>query len=187
MVPPCFNLSNGDCQVTRTLAAKFADDNTPCNGGKHDVDSVNQAIGHIMEWCESNYLILNNEKSKEVQIKLSHSVTFQPVHDIEITDKLKILGITFTDKLSFEPHITKATKKASSQLFLLVKLKNLGYTKIELNHLYNQLVMPILLYGIQVWGGGGAPQYLLDKLKAESRGGLLMQALFKGLSQSTTW
>ena len=141
-----------------------------------------------MEWCESDYLILNNEKSKEVQIKLSHSVTFQPVHDIEITDKLKILGITFTDKLSFEPHITKATKKASSQLFLLVKLKNPVYTKIELNHLYNQLVMPILLYGIQVWGGGGggAPQYLLDKIKAESRGGLLMQALFKGLSQSTT-
>ena len=92
---PCFNLSYDDCQVTQTLAtfAKFADDNTPCIGGKHGVDSANQAIGH-MEWCESNNFISNNEKSKEVQIKLSHSVTIQTVHDIEITDKFKILGIT---------------------------------------------------------------------------------------------
>ena len=154
--PPCFNFSYDDCQVTQTLAtsAKFAHDNTPCIGGKHGVVSANQATGHIMEWFESNNLILNNEKSKEVQIKLSHSITIQPVHDIEITDKLKILGITFTDKLSFEPHITKATRKASSQLFLLIKLKSRGYTKTELNLLYNQLVMPILSYGIQVWGGG---------------------------------
>ena len=98
---PCFNLSYDDCQVTQTVAtsANFEDDNTPCIGGKHGVDSANQATGHIMEWCESNNLILNNEKSKEVQIKISHSVTIQPVHDIEITDKVKILGITFTDKL----------------------------------------------------------------------------------------
>ena len=103
MGPPCFNLSYYDCQVTQTLttSAKLADDNIPCIGDKHGVDSANQAIGHIMEWCESNNLILNNEKSKEAQIKLSHSVTIQPVHDIEITDKFKILDITFTDKLSF--------------------------------------------------------------------------------------
>ena len=101
MGPPCFNLSYDDCQVTQTLAtfAKFADDNTPCIGGKQGVDSANQAIGHIVEWCESSTFISNNEKSKEVHIKLSHSVTIQPVHDIEITDKFKILGITFTDKL----------------------------------------------------------------------------------------
>ena len=115
MSPPCFNLSYDDCQVTKTLAtsAKFPDVNISCIGGKHGVDSVNQAFGHIMEWFESNNPIVNNEKSKELQIKVSHSVTVQPVHDIEITNKLKVLGITFTDKLSFEPHITKATKKAS--------------------------------------------------------------------------
>ena len=47
MGPPCFNLSYDDRQVSQNLAtsANFA----PCIGGKHGVDSANQAIGHIME------------------------------------------------------------------------------------------------------------------------------------------
>ncbi len=47
-------------------------------------------------------------------------------------------------------------------MFLLLRLKQFGYSASELRHLYNSLPLPVMTYGICVWGG--ARKGLLDKI-----------------------
>ena len=50
--------------------------------------------------------------------------------------------------------------KASSRMYILRICKHYGYSSLELNQLFNSLIMPIFLYGIEVWGGAHQTKYI---------------------------
>ena len=45
-------------------------------------------------------------------------------------------------------------------MYILRVCKSYGYSKDQLNNLFNSLVMSIFLYGIEVWGAAYQRQYL---------------------------
>ena len=87
---------------------KYADDTylviPACN-----VDSRDKEIANIDAWAKVNNLTLNASKSVEIVFQDSrkrHRAAPPPVmHGVERVHSLKILGITFTDKLSVKEHL----------------------------------------------------------------------------------
>jgi len=87
---------------------KYADDThlviPACN-----VESRDKEIANIDAWAKVNNLTLNASKSVEIVFQDSqkrHRAAPPPVmHGIERVHSLKILGITFTDKLSVKEHL----------------------------------------------------------------------------------
>ena len=63
----------------------------------------------------------------------------------------------------------------STNVYLLLKLKQLGYDKSELELLYEALVKPHIFYGASAWGG--SPAYLLNKIDAVQRRATRMEII----------
>ena len=66
--------------------------------------------------------------------------------------KLKILGITFNDKLSWDDHIDDTYKKACQRLHALRVLKPV-LSPSDLRRFYVACILTILEYGCPVWFG----------------------------------
>ena len=62
------------------------------------------------------------------------------------TNKLKSLGLTITNKLSWNDHILSLISKASKRLFVLRKHKNI-LPRQALEKIYTTMIRPILEYG----------------------------------------
>lgn len=74
---------------------------------------------------------------------------------------LKLLGVTFQeDVTNWDIHIDDMLSKASSRMYILRVCKSYGYSKDQLNNLFNSLVMSVFLYGIEVWGAAYQRKYL---------------------------
>lgn len=155
--PILFNLVYDDLQVCSDTAAliKFADDATCVIAGKHHIDDHSIPIlKDIFDWCTERNMSINNTKSIEICIKLHKNCTYPPpVLGIPRADHFKLLGITISNQLKFDKHLEITTSKATKQLFLLKKLKDMGYDRRELEQLYESLIVPVITFGITVWGG----------------------------------
>ena len=74
---------------------------------------------------------------------------------------LKPLGVTFhEDATNWGIHIDNMLSKASSRMYILRVCKSYGYSKVQLNNLFNLLVISVFLYGIKVWGAAYQQKYL---------------------------
>ena len=62
--------------------------------------------------------------------------------------------------LNWDIHIDNMLSKASSQMYILRVCKSYGYSKVQLNNLFNLLVMSVFLYGIEAWGAAYQRKYL---------------------------
>ena len=72
---------------------------------------------------------------------------------IDIVDDLMYLGIRFHYNDSFKKAISKQVIQARKALYsMLVKAKRLQLSVDTQCHLFDHLVLPILLYGSEVWG-----------------------------------
>ena len=74
----------------------------------HGDSSTNCVLDQVNSWIASNRLILNAAKTRVMKFGLFHLVC--PAirigeYEIEIVDKMKILGIILDDKLNFSYHI----------------------------------------------------------------------------------
>jgi hypothetical protein len=63
---------------------------------------------------------------------------------------MKLLGVTFDDKLNFRVHISEICKKASKKVGVLARLKNLIPVDAKLQ-LYESAILPNLTYCHMVW------------------------------------
>ena len=136
--PPCFKAAYSDqvVEAERYVPVKFNDYNNQCVGGKNNSDNAQAVIRQISTWCSINNFVLNMSKSKEVQVLFSRSESVAAIPGVKVEKELKILGLHLDNSCSFKPHIKKIVKKMSTNVYLLLKLKQLGYDKSELELLY---------------------------------------------------
>ena len=106
--------------------------------------------------------MLNKSKTKELIVKFTKKGDPLELAEIERVTEVKILGVIFDDKLTFKSHINFVKQRITTRIYLLLRLKRLGYSKIELSYLYQSLVTTVMTYCCSVWGG--AANYLLDEL-----------------------
>jgi retron-type reverse transcriptase len=133
---------------------KFADDMYPIIASTIGRDDGQQFVEFILEWFLTNGFVVNDSKCKEF------IVNFRVVRPISLSfagfspvESLNFLGITFTGRLSLKDHINTACRKATRNLYLILKLKRHKFSKFELKATYNALVLSILTYGIEAYGG----------------------------------
>lgn len=132
----------------------FADDTTVLWHHK-DTEVLKQIIsedmGKIKEWCNSNFLCFNIEKTKVLSFKLS--ISDIPLGDkvIKSTNTTKFLGIYIDDRLKFGDHITNLNRKLASGCYAVRQtVSALGFRMAKTT--YFALIESFLRYGVAFWG-----------------------------------
>ena len=136
---------------------KYADDIALIFYHSSDIDDARNCrneISNIVDWCQSNGITINNEKTHRI---LYSKGDFCPSNecfmDIPLDNSpIKILGFYFDSSLSWSTHITHQIKKVSKNLHLL-RLLRPALNKQQLIHLYKALLQSILDYGSVIFVG----------------------------------
>ena len=143
----------------------FADDTSAFTSHK-DISTLNNIMNNglnkLNQWFQSNKLSLNTKKSnfmlfgthiKTKQYKNELKLSLDNV-ELKCVDAAKFLGVTIDQNLTWENHINQLTKKCSSSIGILFKMKNF-LPETALLSLYNTLVLSHINYGITAWSSAG--------------------------------
>ena len=76
-----------------------------------------------------------------------------PLSGIPRVDMLKVLGVSFTDKLDFTPHFSGVLGQSSSNLFALRTLRAHGLEGSELAQVTRATVISKIMYASSSWWG----------------------------------
>jgi hypothetical protein len=71
-------------------------------------------------------------------------------HNVEISNEIKILGVTVDDKLNVGVHISNVCKNSSKRVGVLMRLRNMipMYAKLQI---HKSAIMPHLTYCHLIW------------------------------------
>jgi len=143
--PVLFNIYINDLDFGANCTLfKYADDATIIlpHFNTDIFNSIEAKIEIMTDWCTENHIHLNKEKTQIMTFRKDKSLSLHPKH----TKTMKILGMTFNDKLKWDDHVHKICKVASQRLYIIKAMKHYAPNK-DLIILYKSLVESILLYG----------------------------------------
>ena len=114
------------------------------------------ALNRLEAYCRKWGLTINNSKTKIVifnkgGLKISKNKFFINGNELEIVQSYCYLGIILSSCGSFTRAIAALYDKARKALFALQKLDTQEDALLTIK-LFDTLVLPVLTYGIEVWG-----------------------------------
>ena len=159
--PTLFNLYINDMSYSTTKLSfiHYADDTTLFRQFSNIsiIDDINSGLTEFDQWLICNKLSLNI--SKTFYMIFSNSISDFPNPpsirgtSLSKADSVRFLGIMLDSKLNFSIHINNICNKISKSCGILNKL-SFYVPPSNLSNIYSSLVLPYLIYGIKVWGGG---------------------------------
>ena len=123
---------------------------------------LNQDLDNVHNWLRANKLTLNMTKTEFMLIgsrqRLS-TLTDSPtitIHDSQVSQvtTAKSLGVTIDNKLDWSSHIDKLTKKVTSGIGAMERIRHL-VPQATLHLIYQALIQPHFDYCNIVWGNCG--------------------------------
>ena len=122
------------------------------------IQTCNNELDKIQQWCISNRLSINVSKcnnmlftNRKTDITINSSVGIgQEV--LETVSIFKYLGIFIDENLTFAAHIKHVTSKLSMSNGILYKIRDFLPREARLRY-YNCFIYPYLNYNIEIWGG----------------------------------
>ena len=127
----------------------YADD-TSFVSRSSDLEDLKHKTNIILEaaekWFTSNKLQLNVDKTK--------ILTFHTKNLVNICDNVKFLGVTFSETLNWNEHISILKKRLSGALYCLRTLKR-TVPAADVKNVYYAYFHSIATYGIMAWGASG--------------------------------
>jgi len=138
---------------------KFADDTTVVGLISNDDDSsYREEVHHLINWCDTNNLHLNVNKTKEI------TVDFRKIHKphtpltingsaVESVKSTKFLGVHITDDLTWTTNTTALVKKAQQRLHFLRRMRRASLSPSALTIFYRGAIESILTSSLSVWYG----------------------------------
>ena len=157
------NLEDGETN----LLTKFADDLTVSAPVKISGDSAIKEVKNIERWASDNRMTLNMSKTWEMVVRGRTKKLPPPqVDSIERKSWLNLLGtILQDDPCNWDMQVDNLLSKAASRMYILRVCRWYGYTKENLNILFESLILSLFYYGIEVWGSALQNKYLqrIDK------------------------
>ena len=87
-------------------------------------------------------------KHPKIIPKLNILANGNPIDEVQ---EFNFLGITIDQNLTWTPHIRKISIKISRVIGVLRKLKRI-FPQHILRLIYNSLIHPLLIYGLNLWG-----------------------------------
>ena len=115
-------------------------------------------LEHISEWARTYNLMLNTSKSMEMIIhrprtKLENLSVPPPSLGVTRVTSMKILGVTITDTLSFEPHVTNVLARCAQTGYALRILRAHGLNGPALWNVTRATLISKLIYASPAWFG----------------------------------
>jgi hypothetical protein len=168
--PSLFSLMVNDINLEnldRNLLTKFADDLTVSAPVTNTGDSAASEVRNIKGWASENRMDINMSKTWEMVVRRKSTKPLPLQLDgIERKKWLKLLGMTFQDDpCCWDLQVDSLLSKAASRMYILRVCRWYGYTKENLNLLFETLILSLFHYGIEVWGSASQKKYLqrIDK------------------------
>jgi len=115
-------------------------------------------IGHLLTGYR---LHINLSKTKEMIIFHAGTrikIPPQEIFGIKQIHTVKLLGVMFSDNLSFASHIDNTLSSVSQRFYLLKQLKIRGLNQVALDNVFQSLVLNKITYAAQSYSG-----YLLEQ------------------------
>jgi len=129
---------------------KYADDtnllvpeNTDC--------TLADEFSHIKRWADTNGLIINFDKSKELILHRPHVTRHnlpQSLAGIEQVLTVRLLGVIFQSSLSSSAHVDYVLKVCSQHIFLLKQLRAQGMPLEQLHTVFLAIILQRLAYAL---------------------------------------
>ena len=127
----------------------YADDTVLLSQSK---DDLQRALTALYDYCQKWQLTVNTDKTRVVvfsrgKVRKSHSWKFGP-NEIEAQEEY-----TYHYNGHFAKAIAKQVSQAKRAMYgMMAKIRQLGLPVDIQCHLFDSCVLPILLYGTEVWG-----------------------------------
>ena len=117
---------------------------------------MQKPIAEIVEWAASNKLLINEGKTKAIQItgkrlpsKITHEMTLT-INGTELELSVKLLGLEIDSELSFDSHVEKLCRKVSQRIGILKKIRSCLPMRQRLLF-YNAMIRSVLHYVSTIW------------------------------------
>ena len=149
---------------------KYVDDTTISEVvPKGSISRTQQAASSVENWSLRNKLQLNPDKCKELRIDFKQKKDqFDPIsindQQLQVVNHAKILGLTISENLQWNDHISETVKKANKRLYCLTQLKRAGVPVSDVVQFYSTCIRPTLEYGAEVFHHS-LPKYLENDLE----------------------
>ena len=155
---------NDMCNCSNLLNfTHFADDTTVSVRGRDLGESealLNRELKKLDEWLCSNRLSLNIGKtyyllftcansSPDIKLFIRNVAVQKPKEEY-----VKLLGVHIDERLNFNAHIKLLCSKLRRACGIIFKLSSFLPKRI-LRIIYNSIVLPHIVYCVEVWGGTG--------------------------------
>ena len=123
----------------------------------HSNDTKSQQyLNQINKWTEEHKMIISQQKTKAMIINYTDNYQFSTrLHlkgeNIEIVDKMKILGTIVTNQLSWNENCDLLIRKVNARMTLLRGVLNFGAKNEEMVHLWKTFCRSVLEQSCVVW------------------------------------
>ena len=125
-------------------------------------ESVNQlqlALNAVKSYCDANFLKINLTKTKVIIFSRGKIRNlpefFYGTEKVEIVDDYIYLGVTINYNGSFTKAIEKQIGQARKAMFSMITKARRLQLPVDIQlELFEKTVVPVLLYGCEVWGCG---------------------------------
>ena len=139
------------------LILKYADD-TYLIIPASNIQSRTAELQNVEQWAAANNLKLNRAKTSEIIITTKgKSKSLQPLPpllpDIVRVTRLKILGVTVSDKLSISEHVQHVVSRCAQSLHALRILRSCGMEDNILQLVFTSVILGRMTYAINAWWG----------------------------------
>ena len=154
--PYLFNLFLNDLEIDgyKDISLfKYADDSTVLVTITKDSPDISDiALSKFMNLTVANDMHCNTSKCKEIIMRKRGNSTVYPMsHNIKQYNNISLLGVTIQGNCKFGLHVKAKLLEANKCLFVIRSLCKEGYTQDEIDHFFNSVVIPKLLYGLSVY------------------------------------
>ena len=111
--------------ILNVSTCKYADDCTLDQVvGIGDSSHIQEAVDAVLIWAESNKMVINVKKTKDMWLCFTDSILEPPPiqingEAIERVNNFKLLGVWFQNTLKWNKHTETIINKANSLLYLL--------------------------------------------------------------------
>ncbi len=157
--PIIFSAVANDSAINAPLRWKYVDDLTlgeivcsKSNNGSH----LQKDLDQLGAWCLNNDMLPKPEKCHIMHIcNLKNRPDFANFtlnnKKINITDNMKLLGVTLQHNLNWDVQVSQMISKASKRIYMLYVLKRFNASAGDLSSVYQMYVRPVLEYASPLW------------------------------------
>ena len=109
-------------------------------------------MNHVIDWARGNKMTVNLLKTVELVFRrpgVSNDLLPAAMSDYRrIIAAVKLLGVHFTQNLTFSQHVDTVVTICNQRLYLLAQLKRQGLELRALHSVFNAIVVSKILYAL---------------------------------------